>query len=305
MRRLLSLFLLLIAANVTIACSSNDFYRGHVETNGLASAQAFHVKDGVQEAITSKYVIQGQGAATVQTIKPYLTLDGNWQATAETADNEPHEEPGAVLLRPTFGAPTPTRAANCDGQPVLLIPLPTSPEGVCPGGACVTPPAAPHTMVAPPSDVIPLAKQYVGMATAWTVVPEPKGAYVNSDGAVVKDGRIIANPVPGSPWVVEGGQAVSRGSYSMPACAPAVMAAPLPAAAPACRPVYHGCDGTPGGTQVGNPSTGLKPLAPGTGWPCGTSPVPGVVGALAVPPGFLIHAGGCLIDAVACIFSFP
>lgn len=248
MRRLYLLCLLLPLLVGLAACSSNDFYRGHVETSGTASAQAFHVRDGVPESITNKYTLTGQGAATVQTVKPYLTLDGAWQAD-QTPGAARAEEPGAVLMRPAPPSASPYPVVKYNGQPAMLVPLTPTPAapgvGDCPSGSCT----------------IPLAKQYVGMTSAWDEAP----------------------------------------------CAPAAPAAPLPqAVSDGCGlPVYKGCDGTPGGHPVNNPSTTPKAVAPGTGWPCGANQPPSVVGALAVPPGFLIHAGGCLVEAVRCTFSYP
>lgn len=90
------LLLVALAAFLLPACTSDNHYAAEMAGTGNARAQAFHVVDGEKQAITKNYTAQGEFAATVQTVKPYLTLDGTW--TTDAAGMA--EEPGAVLIRP-------------------------------------------------------------------------------------------------------------------------------------------------------------------------------------------------------------
>lgn len=203
MRRFLPLLVVLAFASVAFGCASNDFYRGRVTAQGGAQAQAFHVKDGVEQSITNRYTVTGEGTATVQTVKPYLTLEGAWAPDVTPGAAPKAEQPGAVVIRPT-GAPA-------------AAPAPRKP--VCTGPEC---------------------------------------------------------------------------------------AAPGAAAADECKPVYRGCDGTPGGTRPAPVGMLDEPIEPGTGWPCGDNGpvVNGVMGAVVLPPGLVIHTVGCLVQFGKCFASF-
>jgi len=213
------------------ACTSDNFYRGRTEVVGQGSAQVFRVKNGTEEPVTSRYTMTGQGAATVQTVKPYLTLDGAWRS--DVAGVAADEEPGAVLLRPLppgGSSGVKMSVVTCDGRPAMLLPLPQP-----------SAPALPLPSAAPPA-------------------------------------------------------------CSGPDCG-------VPGAAQAtCLPVYVGCDGTAGGHRPEPVGALPKRVAPGTGWPCGAKPPEvgaAVMGALAVPPGFLLHVGECFADFVRCVFTLP
>ena len=117
MRRFLSILTVAVAVLVT-GCSSNDFYRGRVEASGGASAQAYRVKDGNETAVTNRYTIDGKGTATVQTVKPYLTLDGAWSVD-QVPGASVVEAPGSVVIR---------NAA----APVVGAAAPECPDGNCP-----------------------------------------------------------------------------------------------------------------------------------------------------------------------------
>lgn len=202
MRRIASLLAGVALVASLSACTSDNFYRGRVEAAGGASAQAFRVKDGVETPVTNRYVVQGQGTATVQTVKPYLTLDGSWAPDIAPGVAGAREEPGAVVMRGA-GAPAAAKPAACPP---------------CSGGSCALPGAA---------------------------APNRCG-----------------------------------------------------------QPVYRGCDGTPGGTRVNNPSTRIPEVAPGTGWPCGKNPPPGVVGMVGIPAAVAAHVGVCFVNFLRCVFGF-
>lgn len=247
MRRLLLALLCCLPLLALAACSSDNFYRGTVEGDGKASARAVQVKDGVEQPITNTYTVTGQYRATAQSIKPYLTLDGDWAATASAREDEPHAEPGAVLIRPLPpGDASDGRHVILDGKPCYAVP-----EAPCANGVCSLPGAGQSKVVAAPP-----------------VVPAP--------------------------------------------CAPpAVAPPPLPeAAAPALpsdcgRPVYKGCDGTPGGNRPTPYGDLGAAIPPGSGWPCPRTP-PGqaILSAAAVPPAFLVHVGECFVGFMRCVFSF-
>jgi hypothetical protein len=122
MRRLSLLFTALCAAFVSVACSSNDFYRARVESTGQANAQASRVKDGVESPVTARYSVEGYGVATAQSVKPYLTLDGAW--TPDVSASNGTFEPDAVLVRPLPPEASTPRVirTTLDGKPALLIP---------------------------------------------------------------------------------------------------------------------------------------------------------------------------------------
>lgn len=184
MRRLASLVLVLTCAFLT-SCKADDFMRGRVTATGTATAQAFRVKDGIEEPITDAYTLSGQGSATAQTIKPYLTLDGSWSRTPTAA--RAVEEPGAVLLRPAVVAgalPTacapayaaPRAAGPCAPAPQYAPPPPVTYVAVPAAGACATgvcavpqaggPPTLRAAMGLPPP---PSAPQVAGAALAIPV----------------------------------------------------------------------------------------------------------------------------------------
>lgn len=138
MRRSWYMFLAALLGAVTVGsttgCQSD--YRGRVEANGEASAQAFRVENGVEVPVTAKYRVQGQGVATAQSVKPYLTLDGAWAPDVGSAKTV---EADAVLIRPyPPGAGAPSRAMDCNGRPVLLVPL-SSPPAASPSDISCTP----------------------------------------------------------------------------------------------------------------------------------------------------------------------
>lgn len=147
MRRLLSL-LLVLPSLVLAACSSQDFYRGRVDGEGVTSAQALRVKDGAEQPVSPKYTVSGKFAVTAQSVKPYLTLDGDWKVDNAPSAAPVVEEPGAVLLRPLPpGAPSGMKTVTCDGKPALLVPVPAAEQPACAGGSCALPEAPPPAAV--------------------------------------------------------------------------------------------------------------------------------------------------------------
>lgn len=152
----LYLFALLACSLLANAgCSSDNFYRGRVESQGGATAQAFHVKDGVEDAVTNRYSAKAGGVATVQTVKPYLTLDGEWTLDqAPAAGVAINEEPGSVVVRPLppGSAAAPVRNVVLDGKPGTFIP---SAAGSCDGPTCALPPRAAPAPAAPVCQPVP------------------------------------------------------------------------------------------------------------------------------------------------------
>lgn len=251
MRRLSLLFTALCAAFVSVACSSNDFYRARVESTGQANAQASRVKDGVESPVTARYSVEGYGVATAQSVKPYLTLDGAW--TPDVSASNGTFEPDAVLVRPLPPEASTPRVirTTLDGKPALLIP-----------------------------------KRVVELRTV-TTAPSAGGECLAGP-----DGLCDVSAAPGA-------------ASEVPCPTPAVVAAPLPTGRPCGTPVYIGCDGTPGGNRP-TPGGTMKQIAPGTGWPC-SKDVAGdpVLSALAIPPGFVIHVGGCFVKFLKCAVTPP
>lgn len=130
---------LALAACFLTACRSDNYYRAEVEASGGGSAQAFHVEKGVKTPVTDRYVATGSATATVQSIKPYLTLDGSWSRDSVPGAGAPVEEgdsvkvncPGGVCRVP--GAAAPAAAPSC-GFPApgasgyVRLPAPPPPQ---------------------------------------------------------------------------------------------------------------------------------------------------------------------------------
>lgn len=135
MRRIYSL-LAAGALVASLAGCANNFYRGRVTSQGTATAQAYHVQDGVEKAITNRYTVSGNGTATVQTVKPFLTLDGAWTPDVTPGAQRVVEEDGSVVIR---GAP-----------PVPPV-VSSSPPRCPPPPSCSGPECAPPGVAAAPS----------------------------------------------------------------------------------------------------------------------------------------------------------
>lgn len=115
-------YLYALLAATLAGCSTQDYYRGRVTVDGKATAQVHRVQDGVEKPVTRLYVVEGDGKVEVQTVKPYLKIEGGI-ATPVAKGEDVVEEPGAVLILPAPG--------NLSAAP--------APEGDCPGGVCQPP----------------------------------------------------------------------------------------------------------------------------------------------------------------------
>lgn len=217
MRRFL-LPLLALVAVVAAGCSSDNFYRGRAETNGQGSAQAFRVQDGVETPITSRYTITGRGSATVQTVKPYLTLDGAWSAdTTPGATGTVVEDKDAVVIRrETFASATQPGTVKWNGKPALLVPVDDNAscaDGSCPVPATpapkAAPPCAPPPAAAPPCTPVPGAAKPVVSAGRPCGSPVYRGCSgVEGGNRPEPIGNLIPRIAPGTGWPCTGAQVV-------------------------------------------------------------------------------------------------
>lgn len=193
-----------LLALVLAGCTSQDFYRGRVTATGQATAQAFRVVDGVEQPVTSLYTLSGQGSATAQSTKPYLTLDGSWEA-GKSAAAVP-EEPDAVLIRrpaAALKAPAPRKTIILDGVECEVSPVVKEAAAPVPFAAD---PCAP-TVKAAPVAAEDCRPSYVSPCTGVVggTRPEPIGA--------------LDKPIPpGTGWPC-GDSAGPKGLGAVPAAA--------------------------------------------------------------------------------------
>ena len=139
--RLFSILAAMLAL-AAVGCTSADNYRGEVSGDGSARAQAFHVVDGKAQPITKEYTVNGKFSGIVQTVPPYMTLDGDWTPNVAGGATAV-ERPGDVLIRPSpraAAAPMPG-AGSCSSTPAAPPPAPAASDCGCPEPVAAAAPA--------------------------------------------------------------------------------------------------------------------------------------------------------------------